>query len=156
MAAGKDRQFFKPVFMKRFWDKVKKVEGECWEWQAGTRGKTGYGSFKLEGKVVDAHRLSYILSKGEIPERMLVCHTCDNRLCVNPDHLFLGSHKDNHQDAVNKGRIVFSKNEHLKVHPSLSAYDRGCRCEECKELKNQNLRKWRQKKKQSSFQSDGL
>jgi len=91
--------------MERFYSKINKIEDGCWEWTAGLRGKTGYGAIKVDGKVLDAHRLSYTLHKGEIPKGMYVCHSCDNRKCVNPDHLFLGSAKDNWQDAVDKGRI---------------------------------------------------
>ncbi len=89
---------------ERFFKKVKKAIG-CWIWQAGTRGKTGYGSFKYNKKTIDAHRMVWMLSFGEIPKGLYVCHTCDNRLCVNIEHLFLASPKDNWLDGVNKGRI---------------------------------------------------
>lgn len=92
---------------KRFFEKVRKTDW-CWLWTASTRG-SGYGSFKLNGKVVDAHRVSWIIHNGEIPSGSLVCHKCDNRLCVNPKHLFLGSYKDNFHDAVKKDRISFKQ-----------------------------------------------
>jgi len=88
---------------ERFWKKVKRGNG-CWEWCAA-RDPTGYGRFKLNGKAELAHRVSYTLTRGEIPHGYLVCHHCDNPRCVRPDHLFSGTYSDNMMDAGKKGRL---------------------------------------------------
>ena len=85
---------------KRFWSKVNILsDDECWEWKAGIKS-TGRGNFSIGRKTIQAHRMSWILTYGDIPDNMLVCHTCDNGLCVNPKHFFLGTHKDNTLDMI--------------------------------------------------------
>jgi ribosome-binding protein aMBF1 (putative translation factor) len=91
---------------ERFWSKVdKRTDNECWLWTGATYVQ-GYGY--LAGtrgeKQFKAHRLSYELNKGRIPEGMDVCHECDNPPCVNPTHLWLGTRGDNNRDRSNKGR----------------------------------------------------
>lgn len=90
---------------KRFWKYVQKTQ-DCWIWIGATRGKSGYGTLKVSGKSQGSHRISWLIHFGEIPKAMCVCHHCDNRLCVKPDHLFLGTQRDNIMDAVRKGRQV--------------------------------------------------
>ncbi len=86
---------------ERFWPKVNKTEG-CWEW---TRAKReGYGVLNVAGKALYAHRLSWELHFGPIPTGMWVLRHCDNRGCVRPDHLFLGTIQDNLADMREKGR----------------------------------------------------
>jgi len=88
--------------MQRFWSKVKKTK-TCWLWKASTR-RDGYGQFKLNGKMVAAHRLSYTITFGNIPNNLQVLHSCDVRNCVKPAHFFLGDNNANIKDRMQKGR----------------------------------------------------
>lgn len=81
----------------------------CWLWLGRERGSNGYGSIKVNGKHVQAHRYSYELKFGEIPKGMIVCHTCDVPACVNPSHLFIGTTQDNSDDKVAKQRQARGK-----------------------------------------------
>ena len=88
--------------IERFWAKVDRTDG-CWNWTAATL--SGYGRFCVrKPHIVGAHRFSYALAYGEVPEDLSVLHHCDNRRCVRPDHLFTGTQKDNIADMIGKGR----------------------------------------------------
>jgi hypothetical protein len=95
---------------ERFWPKIHKTDG-CWIWQAQLNNK-GYGCFtyysqkrKRRSSSMYAHRLAWILTNGPIPKGQNVLHKCDTPACVNPDHLFLGTQRDNVRDCISKGRF---------------------------------------------------
>lgn len=87
---------------------TKTNEDGCWIWQS-TIAWRGYGLYSMNRKRLAAHRASWIIHKGEIPDGLFVLHKCDVRTCVNPDHLFLGTQKDNMQDCIKKGRYSNGK-----------------------------------------------
>jgi hypothetical protein len=99
----------------RFWNYVDK-SGECWIW-TGKHGKVrgsgwgDYGIFSVRAKFISAHRASYIIEHGSIPEGKCICHKCDTPRCVRPEHLFAGTHYDNMRDCSAKGRNI------MQVHP---------------------------------------
>ena len=96
---------------ERFWRNVEKTDG-CWFWK-GTKESNAYGIIQTGGKgakSVTAHRLSYMMHHGEIPDGYVIMHSCDNPSCVNPDHLSVGTYQENAMDAISKGR-------HARVAP---------------------------------------
>lgn len=82
---------------------IKEVNG-CWEWTRSL-SKQGYSRMVFKGVGDYGHRVSYMIYKGNIPYGLSVCHSCDNRKCVNPDHLWLGTHQENIQDMVDKRQV---------------------------------------------------
>ena len=99
---------FDYIIEEFIFDKFIKIDviTNCWNWLGCTNEK-GYGLFKVggrKGKALKCHRLSYERYIGKIPKELSVCHKCDNRRCVNPDHLFVATHQQNIKDRENKGR----------------------------------------------------
>jgi len=99
-------KFMEHMFCRR---KVIKrsLDTPCWEWTGAVSKKGfGYGTVMFQGRDWRVNRLAWFLTFGEIPNKMEVCHKCDNTHCFNPGHLFLGTHTDNMRDAASKGRLV--------------------------------------------------
>lgn len=123
----------------RFWAKVDKAEG-CWLW-TGKCNRDGYGYIDDRG----AHRVAYELSKGPIPTGLFVCHSCDNKRCVNPSHLWAGGAAANTQDMIAKGRGNHQRKTHCahghEFTPENTRLWRGARhCRACKRARDRARR----------------
>lgn len=135
---------------ERFWAKVHKTDG-CWEWTAFVNSD-GYGRI-IRGRVVLlAHRVSWEFANGPIPGGLLVCHHCDNRPCIRPEHLFLGTYSDNAIDMTKKGRhgahvhpesVRRGDGHWSRVHPEKVSRGSGNGASKLTEEKVQNMRKVR-------------
>jgi len=107
-SCGWEAELFLPLLPvnERFEKFVMPVpESGCWLWLGRVDPDSGYGQFSLNDRITRAHRAAWLLYRGDIPAGRLVLHRCDVRCCVNPNHLFLGSHKDNMRDCITKGRF---------------------------------------------------
>lgn len=107
--------------VESFWSKVDKSPGGCWVW-TGAYGSGGRGAIKFNGKRRSAPRLSWEINRGPIPDGLCVLHRCDNPAYVNPSHLWLGTHQQNMQDMIAKGRDHYAKQRRIATAgPSVGA-----------------------------------
>jgi hypothetical protein len=131
---GNSKQM-KKTLEEKFWSQVEKTDG-CWVWKGCIeKYGAGYGVLTYNGKREKVHRISWRLAYGPIPDGMKVCHTCDNKPCVRPDHFFLGTHLDNMRDMIRKGRCnrrgeangfsLLTTNQVMEIKKELLNYHKG-------------------------------
>jgi hypothetical protein len=109
---GEKHKYTRAEAIGAFFEKVYVQNQKCWIWH-GSKNGDGYGCLSFMGKSMGAHRASWLIHNGEIPEGKSVLHECDNPPCVNPAHLFLGTQGDNVRDCARKGRIRGGKGHSL-------------------------------------------
>lgn len=154
-----DKKNFGKTIVDRFNDLVDK-SGECWEW-IGNKNSLGYGMIWYEGKNIRSHRVSYFIKNGEFNDKLFVCHKCDNPKCVNPEHLFLGTSKDNMRDMIKKGRSRSGINSIIKMvcpkgHPysgdnlQITKRSNGQRIRVCKICQRESHARYFQSKRRSA------
>lgn len=108
---------------ERFWARVHKTDG-CWYW-GGVHFGNKYGLLMVDGKNKTSHRFSYEIHKGEIPVGGIICHTCDVRNCVNPEHLYCGTHEDNTRDIIERKRFGNAIGHRPRARPGLNPKNRA-------------------------------
>jgi hypothetical protein len=107
---------------RRLQNYIPEPNSGCWLW-AGRLCGGGYGSLKVDGRRCQAHRASWEFHIGPIPAGLLACHKCDNPPCINPSHIFLGTHRDNLRDMVAKGRVCKNNPSHRELYYSKVSVD---------------------------------
>ncbi len=137
---------------ERFLSKINKINDGCWLWTGATRGSNGfmYGMFHLKNEIHSAHRFSWMLWKGKLAKteerELCVCHKCDNPLCVNPEHLYIGTHKQNMQDKAVKSRYLDKMKKECKRGHEYTVKNtyiskQGLRhCRECHRIREAQIR----------------
>jgi hypothetical protein len=136
------------IFENRFWsyvDKRNNIE-ECWNWLK-CKTSNGYGQIWINGKMENSHRIAWILTFGEIPKGLFICHHCDNKLCCNPNHLFLGTPKDNTQDYIKKGKKIVSEEQKIKASISNKGKHNIKHTQETKNKISKIVKEWWKNKK---------